>query len=130
MKSKKYYNGDTLLSHRKLYNWIIGHRGVGKTYYFKRLCIRKFLKKGEQFVWVRRYKTELAEAKSKWLKDISNLFPDNKIFINGNIIYVDDKIAGYFIPLSVSSKYKSSSFPLVTSIVFDEFLIDKSTFKY
>lgn len=127
--SQKFYNGDKLLSRDKLFNFVIGARSAGKTYFYKRLCVRRFLKTGKQFVWVRRYKSEMNKAKTEFFSDISNLF-ENKIEVKGNKVYIDDKVAGHFITLSISSSFKSVPFPLVTTIVFDEFIIDKSTFRY
>ena len=125
-----WYNGDKILSRNKLFNFVIGHRGVGKSYFFKRLAIRKFIKTGKQFVWLRRYKTEVQKARSKWFDDIKSEFPNHKLEIKGNTILVDGKIAGWFLTLSISSSFKSVPFPNVSLIVFDEFLIDKSTFRY
>ena len=126
----QWYNGVNLLSYNRIFNFIIGHRGVGKSYYFKRLCVRKFLKTGEQFVWVRRYKSEMSATKESWFDDIQEEFKDHTYKYNGRFIFIDGKKAGFFITLSISSTFKSKPFPLVKSIVFDEFLIDKSTFRY
>lgn len=125
-----WYDKGPLLSYRKFLNFIYGNRGGGKTYAFKRWSIDDFKKNGSQFVWVRRYKSELKEALTKFTNDIIEKYPEDKIEIKGNVFYVNEKIAGYFIPLSVSTKFKSNSFPLVNKIIFDEFLIDKSTYKY
>ena len=125
-----YYQLNKILNYKCVYNFIIGHRGVGKTYALKCYCLRRFLKHGEEFVWVRRYKSELSEAKSDFMKDIAEKFPGIEVKIDGNRIVVNNKVAGYFIPLSVSSKFKSKPFPKVRTIVFDEFLITKSSYKY
>ena len=125
-----YYQLNELLNLNCIYNFIIGHRGVGKTYAGKTYCLRRFIKHGEQFIWVRRYKSELAEAKSDFMKDIADKFKDHQIKIDGNKIIVDGKVAGFFIALSVSSKFKSKPFPDVRTIIFDEFLVTKSTYKY
>ena len=48
-----------------------------------------------------------------------------------NRIYkIDKKVAGYLIPLSTSLSEKSNEYPNVTTILFDEFLIDKSYIRY
>lgn len=125
-----YYQLNKILNFNCIYNFIIGHRGVGKTYAGKCYCLRRYIKHGEQFVWVRRYKSELSEAKSEFMTDIQDKFKDHEIKIDGNRIIVDKKVAGYFIPLSVASKFKSKPFPKVRTIVFDEFVVTKSTYKY
>ena len=123
-----YYQLNDILNKKALYNFIIGHRGVGKTYALKCYCIRRFIKHSEQFIWIRRYKSELKEAKSEFMSDILHLFPNVKIEVEGYHLKIDNKIAGFFIPLSIASKYKSKPFPNVKTIVFDEFLITKSTY--
>ena len=54
-----YYNIDSALSYNALFTMIMGGRGIGKTYSAKKRAIKNFLAKGEQFVYLRRYKTEL-----------------------------------------------------------------------
>ena len=49
----KYYDISTLLSYNKILNFIIGQRGGGKTFGAKKWCINDFLKKENQFIWVR-----------------------------------------------------------------------------
>lgn len=132
----KYYSNGQLLSYHKLLNFLIGHRGVGKTYDFKKWAIKDFIKTGSQFVWVRRYKAETKEqcTNEYMLEDIRGCFPKNKLSMKGSEtngeILADGKVAGYYLTLSVSSKYKSRPFPRVDKIIFDEFLIDKSTYRY
>lgn len=116
-------------------NFIIGHRGVGKSYGFKKWCLDDFIKNGKQFMWVRRYKTELKKIKDGkntiFYDDIRHLYPNHKIDIKGNdnggSFIIDGKVAGYYLALSVSTSYKSVPFPNVDKLVFDEFLIDKTT---
>jgi recombination protein RecT len=43
-------------------NILIGERGVGKTYGATKFVINQFIKKGEQFAYIRRYKPEIAKA--------------------------------------------------------------------
>ena len=59
MNPEFYYNPQKLLSYNCLFNFIEGERGNGKTYAFKKFCIDNFIKKGLQFIWVRRYESEL-----------------------------------------------------------------------
>lgn len=41
---------------------LFGERGVGKSYAFKKYEVKHFLKTNKQFVYIRRYKQELAKA--------------------------------------------------------------------
>ena len=45
-----------------MFNFIIGERGVGKTYGAIKFCINDYLKNGNQFVYVRRFKTEIESS--------------------------------------------------------------------
>ena len=55
-----YYSFDKLFSiNGWLIAMIIGGRGVGKTFNAKVAVLKRFLKTGEQFIFLRRYKTEL-----------------------------------------------------------------------
>ena len=60
-----YYDYRKLLSYNALISFVIGERGVGKTYGAIKFAISDFLKNGHQFVYVRRYATELETLKIK-----------------------------------------------------------------
>ena len=126
-----WYSADKLLTHNALFNFVISSRGDGKTYDFKKRAIRNFLKKGSQFIYLRRYKSDLKTI-GTFFNDIivNDEFPDHKLYVKGNKFYIDDNLAGYAFPLSTSITLKSSSFPLVTLIGFDEFLIKTGSSRY
>ena len=125
-----YYNYNKIRSYNALFNFIISNRGGGKSYGAKEMVIKNFLKRGEQFVYVRRYKAEIKEIQKTLFSDIQEKFPNTEFKIDGSTVYINNKPAGYLIPLSVSQKFKSSSYPLVTTIVFDEFIVDKGHIHY
>ena len=54
-----FYDIAGLLSQRCIFNFVIGNRGGGKTFGSKKLVINRFKKSKHQFVWVRRYQTEI-----------------------------------------------------------------------
>ena len=122
-----WYNYDKINSYNAMLNIIMTNRGYGKSYGSKKMAIKNFIKKGEQFVYVRRFKTEITKQFKQFFDDIKTEFPEHSFKINGNTAYIDDKICGYAIPLSTSANDKSTPFPLVTTIIFDEFIIDTST---
>lgn len=124
-----YWNPQKLLSYNKLFNFVIGNRGGGKSFGAKRLAINNWLKKREQFVYVRRYATEM-ENISNYFDDIARFYPEHTFEASGNVFKIDDEVCGYFIPLSTSTKNKSTSYPDVTMIIFDEFIIDKGVYHY
>lgn len=132
MNSSIYYDYSNLLSYNAMFNFIIGERGVGKTYGSLKFAINRYLKTGEQFVYLRRYKSELKKSVPHLFDAITtqNEFPKNNVYTKGDIIYCDNKICGYSIALSTSNILKSTSFTKVKTIIFDEFIIDKGTYHY
>jgi hypothetical protein len=110
-------------------NFILTNRGGGKTYRFKRKAINNFLKNGKQFIYVRRYKTEFKKIIT-FFDDIKEEFPEHTFKCSKNYAYIDDKIAGFFIPLSTANNEKSTAYPNVTLMCFDEFVIDKKNQRY
>lgn len=127
-----WYNYDKLISYNALFNFVIGERGVGKSYGAKKFVINDYIKRGNQFVYLRRYKTELKNSVPKFFDDLiaNNEFKDHKFSVKDNNFYCDNKIIGYAIPLSVANILKSTSYANVKTIVFDEFIIDKGTYHY
>lgn len=119
-----WYNYDRILSFNMHFHMILTNRGFGKTFGAKKRAIDNFLKRGEQFVYVRRFKTEFKKI-TKFFDDISMFYEGHTFKVNGNTFYIDGKIAGYAIPLTTSQNEKSTPYPLVTTIIFDEFIRDK-----
>lgn len=124
-----YYNGGELLSKNRLFNFIIGNRGGGKTYHWKVRSVKDFLRTGKQFIWIRRYNTELENIK-KWYDDIAHEFEGHKLEVTKKHIKIDGMVCGYIGALSTSQRLKSNAYPLVDKIIFDEFLIDKGSLRY
>lgn len=126
MSNSIYYDVGQTLTYNCLFNFVIGPRGVGKTYGLKKRCIKQFLEKGYQFVYLRRYKEELDETAESYFNDIilNNEFPDAVITYSNGCYFVNDQLAGYAMALTKAKDYKSISYPLVYLIIFDEFLIE------
>ena len=124
-----YYDISGLLSQRCVFNFVIGNRGGGKTYGGKKLVINRFKRKGYQFVWIRRYRTEIDTLSDFWA-DIRSAFPEDELTQKGQELYINGELAGYLIALSTSMQLKSVAFPLVRTIIFDEFSIDKGRINY
>ena len=125
-----YLNRNKILGYNAILNLIVLKRGYGKSYTFKTLVIDKFIKDGNQTVWLRRYKEELKEAKDKFLGDIIHLYPNHTFKFSGNYLCIDDKKAIYFTTLTKAQYIKSSAFPLVEYLIFDEFIIEGNSSKY
>lgn len=96
------------------------------------MVINKFIKKGEQFAYIRRYKNELKEGVSKFFKPLikNEEFKNHLLTTKGNNFYCDGEICGYAMTLSTSQDLKGSNYDGVTSIIFDEFIIEEGQKKY
>lgn len=132
-----YWSINKLLSYNALFNFVIGERGVGKSYGAKVYVANNFIKKGEEFVYIRRYKTELKSAMMKqthpiFFEQIQNdpKFKNYKLSNKKDVMTINNKICGYAIPLSTANILKSSTYDKVTTIIFDEFCIDKGNYHY
>ena len=121
-----WYDINKTLTYNCLFNFIIGSRGTGKTYGAKKKAVKKFIEKGYQFIYLRRYQEEIDETANTYFDDIilNGEFPDTNIEFKNGCFYINDEIAGYAMALTKAKSYKSSSFPLVWLIIFDEFLIE------
>ena len=122
-----YYNIDSALSYNALFTMIMGGRGIGKTYSAKKRAIKNFLTKGEQFVYLRRYKTELKKSVPTFFADVAKEFPDHQFKATAKGLYIDEQLAGFCMTLSTQIVEKSTAYPGVTLIIFEEFLIDPSS---
>ena len=132
----QYYDGTKLLSMKdingerpEIYLCTTNRTG-GKTTYFGRLCINRFLDKDEKFALIYRYNYELDDVCDKFYKDIGSLFfPDhtmtNKRRASGMFheLFLDDVSCGYAISLNGADQIKKYShlFSDVKRMIFDEF---------
>ena len=147
----KYYDGTKLLSLKDLKGEVpelyicTTNRTGGKTTYFNRLAVNRFLKTGKKFALLYRYNYELADVGDKFFKDIQRLFfkqykltAVNKargiyaeLFLRNTQEYSDDEdddkyigeSCGYALTLNSADQIKKYShlFSDVDMIIFDEF---------
>ncbi len=139
---KKYYDGTKLLSlmdisgNKPEIYICTSNRTAGKTTYFNRLVINRFINKSEKFCLLYRFNYELDDIENKFFKDIQNLFFNNyemktkkqakgiytELFLRkeGEEIFVS---CGYAISLNSADQIKKFShiFSDVYNIIFDEF---------
>lgn len=133
----KYFNPKEILSKGSLFNFCLGERGVGKTFNTKDYALKDFLNSGSEFVYIRRYQGELDTACSTFFKCLrdKDLIPDDaKLSVKKKnkltVFSCNDIICGYGIALSTSNILKSTEFPNVGLIIFDEFLLDVGNYHY
>lgn len=140
-KIKSFYSFAKLDSYNAYYNMAVGGRGIGKTYGRKKKAIADAIKKGKQFIYVRRYKEELQLAKETFFTDILHLFHKHDLKTQGRMAYMapvstrDDKKRqwtpiGFFVALSQAQSYKSVDFSNVETIIYDEFILEKAATHY
>ena len=131
-----YYDGTKLLSMTdingekpELYLCTTNRTG-GKTTFFNRLMINRFIKTGAKFVLLYRFSYELSDCVDKFFSDIGSLFFAGHAMSStpkGKGSYYalkfDDNLCGYAIALNNADMIKKYShvFNEVQSILFDEF---------
>lgn len=131
MEKTLYWNPNKLLSHNRILNFVIGVRGYGKTYGTKKYAMKRFLKHGEEFIYSKRYKSDLKRIDS-FFKEIEEEedFKNHTWKVYNGAFYCDDKICGYVVPLSAWQSVKSLNFNKVGTLIYDEFMLEKSKQSY
>lgn len=137
-----YYNYDRISGYDATFSFIISERGLGKTYGALVKAIKNFLKTGNWFIYLRRYKSELVKAVPHLFDAIilNNEFPDYNFYVEANKFYIQAKELegekgskvqfGEAIALSTANILKSTNFSQVSLIIFDEFLLATGVFHY
>lgn len=125
-----WYDVGRTLTYNCLFNFVIGNRSCGKSYGLKKHAIKQFLKKGHQFVYLRRYQSELDETAETYFDDVlqNGEFPDIKMEYSGGVYTINGIVAGYAMALTKAKDYKSIAFPLVYLIIYEEFLIEDTQY--
>lgn len=132
----KYYDGTKLLSmldingnKPEIYMCTTNRTG-GKTTYFGRLCINRFLDKNEKFGLLYRYNYELDDIVDKFYKDLGSLFfpsytMTSKRRAKGTFqeLFLNEKSCGYALSLNNADQIKKYShlFSDIKRMIFDEF---------
>lgn len=141
-----YYSTQKIDKKNATYNVIFGERSNGKTYALLLKSIKAYFKDGSQFAYVRRWKEDITGRRAQRLfsgvndnQEISKLsqgkfsgvhYWAGKFYLcnydeNGKVIYGDNDIIGFTFALSDGEHDKSTSFPNITTIIFDEFLTNR-----
>ena len=144
--TQKYYSPSAINRKNATYNVIFGERSNGKTYALLKQCIEQYLKDGSQMAYVRRWQEDIIGRRASRLfsalcenGEISKLskgeytgvhYWAGKWFLctydeNGKPIYSDQDIICFSFALSAGEHDKSTSFPKINTVVFDEFLTNK-----
>lgn len=142
-ESPKYYSLGGILAKNADYNIIFGERSNGKTYAALAHGLETFVKTGKQMAYIRRWREDLRgkRAESLFANHTANGLIEkltggkfNEVFYMSNKWFLsyydpeknkrtpDDVPFCYGFCLSEQEHEKSSSYPNITNIVFDEFL--------
>lgn len=132
----KFYDGTKLLSLKDIDReppeiyLCVGNRTAGKTFFFKRMLVRRFLKAKKKFCVVVRFKYEMDGIAENFFKDIEEIEFNGMKMTEVNIgkdlfkeLYLDGKPCGYVVALNTADTIKkySSRFVDVDAMFMDEF---------
>lgn len=143
----RYYNPAKIDKRNATYNLIFGERSNGKTYAMLKKSVENYMKDGSQMAYIRRWKEDVTGRRAARL--FSGLIENGEIdkiskgeftgvhywagkfYLctyddNGKPIYSDNDLIAFTFSLSDTEHDKSTSFPLIKTIVFDEFLTNKT----
>ena len=124
------------------YYVVFGERSNGKTYSALDYALERYHKNGEQFAYLRRWgedirKKNLVNLFSGHVENgrVSQIFDNewNQIYYGSSRFYLErtndegdieraDDPCGFAFDLNSMEHYKSTSFPRITTIIFDEFM--------
>ena len=140
---KKFYSLEPILAQNCQYNVIFGERSNGKTYASLEYGLRKYIKSGEQMAYIRRWKEDYRGKRGSQLfaahedNGLISILTDGKYdrvrYYSGkwylgkwdsdlDKVVADEEPFCYAFSLSDMEHDKSTSYPRVTTIIFDEFL--------
>lgn len=135
MKSVKYYDPTPVITKQRNLNFIVGSRGYGKTYGFKKYVIKQAIRGKGKFIYMRRKRTEIDSlvdffgdlANDEWFtsRDIVFRSKGNELFYADT--YDEDekpewKHIGSLVALSTQATLKSREFGDYVNMIFDEWL--------
>lgn len=147
MTKQIFYSPKRINSKDATYNVIFGERSNGKTYALLKQSLETYVKTGGQMAYVRRWKEDITGRRASQLYSGLNENGEVSRITNGEFaavhyfagkwylcnydeagkaIYSDQDAIAYAFALSNVEHDKSTSFPLITTIVFDEFLTNRT----
>lgn len=128
-----YYDYNRVLSYNCPVNVLIGERGVGKSYGAKNFVINDYLKRKNEFLYLRRYENELKEVFQTDKNTNKNFFDDIKEKFEGHTLeaknkkfYVDDNCFGIARRMTAAQDLKSTTHQNIKTIIIDEYFIEKN----
>lgn len=128
----EFYDYKQTLSRQAAMNFIVGERGLGKTYGFLKYCVERFIKKRKQFIYLRRFQSDVERCRSSLFDHHlnHNEFGEHIIEYKNGKYYCNGQVMGYILPLTKAAAIKSTAWPDVETIIFDEFLLTSTVQHY
>lgn len=127
-KQSKYINIADFINDGFATTFILGARGVGKTIGAFVYMINQFKETGAKGIYLRRYQIEVEKAgiDAGLLSELTGSEITRETIeieaVAYDFILVDGEPAIYMLALNTLGKYKSSAFPGVNIIIYDEFI--------
>ena len=143
----KYYSLDNILKKNARYNMIFGERSNGKTYSVLDYAVKEYFKTGNQLAVLRRWREDFKGKRGaayfdslvcngeeiNKIKEYSKGKYDHVVYISGRwyMAYFDDELEknitapepfAYSFALTEMEHEKGNSYPLITTVLFDEFM--------
>lgn len=127
----KYYNGDELLSRHSRMYFVCGDRFGGKSTWVQKYVLKKAIKsKGkQQFAVLVRYDKDIKLLCQTYFDNTMMMFyPDYELTYEAREFYLKKKdsperiLVGYAFPINQATKYKSTSYPLIETMIMEEFM--------
>ena len=144
MAKEKFWNINNILSRHAKYNVVFGERSNGKTYGVLHYALEQYFKDGSRLGIIRRWEEDFRGKQASTMFDAliengvihklskgkwnSVLYQSHRWYMckrdisNPKNVVVDDEPFAYAFALSSDEHYKSSSYPRIKTILFDEFL--------
>lgn len=140
-ETTKYYSMKNILATNSDYNIIFGERSNGKTFATLEHALKRYIETKEQAAYIRRWRADLlgkraetlfsGHIQSGMIEKLTNdefnsvLYKSGKWYLCKKIenkIQIDNKPFCFAFSLSEQEHDKSTSYPDITTIIFDEFL--------
>lgn len=136
MSKDEFYSGRKLMSMKDINGnnpeiiMVTTNRSGGKTTFFNRWAVKRFLRYNEKFLLLYRFTYELSDVANKFFKDIGGLFFPGSVMTSKSMskgvyheLFIDNKPCGYATAINMADNVKKLShlFSDVQRILFDEF---------
>lgn len=142
----KFYSPAKINKKDATYNLIFGERSNGKTYALLLQSLKDYIKDKSQMAYVRRWKEDITGRRAQRLYsgindngEVAKLtkgeftgvhYFAGKFYLctydeAGKVVYGDQDVIGFTFALSDGEHDKSTSFPNIKTVVFDEFLTNR-----